>query len=285
MSGRPDTSTSGTGTSVVSTEREGHVGTLWLDNAERRNAMGPGFWNDLPAAVEELDSDEAVRAIVLAAKGPHFSVGLDLKALPGIAGGDASRRPPSRAAEAAASYREIKRLQRAISSVADCRKPVVAAIQGYCIGGGVDLVSACDMRFCSSDAVFSVREARMAIVADLGSLQRLPRIIPAGHVAELAFTAKDIDAQRALRIGLVNDVLPDAAGALESARATAGQIADNSPLAVQGAKWVLAASAGRSVEEGLDYVAAWNAAFLASNDLAEAMRAFLERRPARFTGD
>ena len=157
-------------------------------------------------------------------------------------------------------------------------------MHGYCIGGGVDLIAACDIRLASADAVFSVREAKVAIVADLGSLQRLPAIINAGHLAELAFTGKDITAERAKEIGLVNDVATDAEGVLKAARALAAEIAANSPIAVQGTKAVLAANEGRTVAEGLDYVATWNAGMLASDDLVEAMTAFMEKRTPKFTG-
>src|SRR5205814_166065 len=145
---------------------------------------------------------------------------------------------PARARQTRA---EVHRLQASITAVADCPKPVIAAVQGYCIGGGVDLIAACDIRLASADAVFSVRETKIAIVADLGSLQRLPRIIPMGHVAELAYTGKDITAERARHIGLVNEVLPDHDGVVKAAVEMAAEIAANSPLAVQGTKAVLAA--------------------------------------------
>ena len=277
---------------VLSIERDGAVATLWLDRPEAGNAMGPAFWQDLPLAMAELSSDDRVRAVVLAARGRHFSVGLDLKALgtilPGEDVGDASEgsgpRSRSVASRARSSLRAILRLQASITSVADCTKPTIAAVHGSCIGGGVDLIAACDIRLASAGAVFSVREAKMAIVADLGSLQRLPRIIGAGHVAELAYTAKDIGADRAYEIGLVNAVLTDAEATVEAARAMASEIAANSPLAVQGAKAVLSAADGLTVAQGLDYVATWNAAMLASDDLTEALAAFLEKRPPRFTG-
>jgi enoyl-CoA hydratase len=188
------------------------------------------------------------------------------------------------AAQARAGRQSVLRLQDAITAVARCPKPVIAAVHGYCIGGGVDLIAACDIRLASADAVFSVREAKMAIVADLGSLQRLPAIISAGHLAELAFTGKDIGAERAKEIGLVNDVATDADGVLKAARALAAEIAANSPIAVQGTKAVLAANEGRTVAEGLDYVATWNAGMLASDDLIEAVTAFMEKRPPKFTG-
>ncbi len=278
---------------VLAIEQDGHVATLWLDRPEGRNAMGPAFWSDLPRAMATLSDDDDVRAVVIAARGPHFSVGLDLKSMlgGGLTGGPAtgeagepSSRTPSMAARARTSRREIFRLQASITSVAACPKPVVAAVHGYCIGGGVDLIAACDIRHASADASFSVREAKVAIVADLGSLQRLPGIIGAGHVAELAFTGKDIGAERARQIGLVNDVHADAGATQGAAVALAHEIATNSPLAVQGTKAVLSANDGRTVTEGLDYVATWNAGSLASDDLLEAMAAFLERRPPKFTG-
>ncbi|HVA02117.1 MAG TPA: crotonase/enoyl-CoA hydratase family protein [Acidimicrobiales bacterium] len=283
---------------VLSIERDGNVATLWLDRAEARNAMGPAFWNDLPLAMGELSEDRAVRAIVIAARGPHFSVGLDLKAMagmlvggggdgdgaPGAGNGSAQSRPPSMASRAVTARQGVLRMQASVTAVAQCPKPVIAAIHGYCIGGGVDVISACDIRLASADAVFSVRETKVAIVADLGSLQRLPRIIGKGHVAELAFTGKDITAGRAKEIGLVNDVLPDADAALGSARQLAQEIAANSPLAVQGTKAVLGACENKSVADGLDYVATWNAGFLGSDDLVEAMTAFMEKRTPEFKG-
>jgi enoyl-CoA hydratase len=285
---------------VLSIERDGHVATLWLDRPEARNAMGPAFWNDLPLAMGELSADRAVRAIVIAARGPHFSVGLDLKAMAGMLTGPESEdadedgagagngkgraRQPSMASRAVTARRGVLRMQASVTSVAECPKPVIAAIHGYCIGGGVDVVSACDIRVASADAVFSVRETKVAIVADLGSLQRLPRIIGKGHMAELALTGKDITAARAKEIGLVNEVWPDAPQALTAAHRLADEIAANSPLAVQGTKAVLAACEDRSVAEGLDYVATWNAGFLGSDDLVEAMTAFMEKRAPDFRG-
>lgn len=277
------------GEDVVSIERQGTVATVWLDRPEARNAMGPAFWEQLPRAMTQLSEDDDVRAVVVAARGPHFSVGLDLKALgemlPSPSGreGDGGA-APSMAARATAARQGILRMQRSVTSVADCPKPVVAAVHGYCIGGGVDVISACDIRLASADATFSVRETRIAIVADLGSLQRLPRIIGQGHLAELAYTGKDIDAARARDIGLVNDVFPDVDAVHNAAHELAREIAANSPLAVQGTKAVLRAGEGKSVAEGLDYVATWNAGFLQSDDLLEAMTAFLAKRPPEFRG-
>jgi enoyl-CoA hydratase len=271
---------------VLSIEHADTVATVWLDRPEARNAMGEDLWRDLPRAMEVVGQDPDVRVVVVAAKGPHFSVGLDLKELGGILTGaaDAGAPKPSGAARARAARADVLRLQASITAVANCPKPVIAAVHGYCIGGGVDLIAACDIRLASADAVFSVREAKVAIVADLGSLQRLPSIIGAGHVAELAYTGKDISAQRAKEIGLVNEVAADAESLLQMAHGMAGEIAANSPLAVQGTKAILTANEGRTVAQGLEYVATWNAGMLKSDDLAEAMTAFIERRAPKYTG-
>jgi len=264
---------------VLAIERAEQVATLWLARPEQRNAMGPAFWEDLPRAIGALGSDDAVRAIVLAARGPHFTVGLDLKSMGGPivegSGGAGARRR---------LLDTIERLQGSITAVARCPKPIIAAVHGYCIGGGIDLISACDIRLAAANAIFSVRETRMAMVADVGTLQRLPGIIGRGHVAELTLTGDDITAERAREIALVNHVYPDAEQTLAAARVMAARIAANSPLAVTGTKRVLAYCEGKSVEDGLAYVAAWNAAFVASEDLSEALAAFFEKRSPRFNG-
>jgi enoyl-CoA hydratase len=271
---------------VLTIEYNGALATVWLDRPEARNAMGQDLWRDLPKAMRAVSEKDEVRVAVIAAKGPHFSVGLDLKTMGGMLTDD----PPvgtekfSGAARARQARQDILRLQASITAVAECPKPVIAAVHGYCLGAGVDLIAACDIRLASADAIFSVRETKVAIVADLGSLQRLPSIIGAGHVAELAFTGKDISADRAQAIGLVNDVATDPEAVLKAAYELAHEIAANSPIAVQGTKAVLAANEGRTVAEGLDYVATWNAGMLASDDLVEAMTAFMERRTPKFTG-
>jgi enoyl-CoA hydratase len=268
---------------VLTIERRDHVATLWLDDPERRNVLGAAFWEELPLRMRELGEDPAVRVVVIAARGKHFTIGLDLKAFGGLLGG-ANEPAPSENVRRQRLLAGIKRMQASITAVADCPKPVVAAVQGYCIGGGVDLITACDIRLASADAIFSVRETKIAIVADVGTLQRLPAIVGQGHLNELVFTGRDVPAARAREMGLVNEVLPDAAALHDATQTMATEIATNSPLAVQGAKAVLRASRGRSVAEGLDYVALWNTSFVQSNDVVEAMSAFLEKRPPKFTG-
>jgi enoyl-CoA hydratase len=261
----------------------GHVAEVTLLGPAKGNAMGPDFWRELPLVFGALDQDPQVRAIVLTGSGKHFSYGLDLPAMmggwAGMLAGDALAGPRTE------FLAEVRRLQAAVSSIAETRKPVVAAISGWCIGGGVDIISAADIRLASADAKFSVREVKVAIVADIGSLQRLAPIIGEGHLRELALTGKDIDAARAEKIGLVNDVYADQDAVLDAARTLAEELATNPPLVVQGVKNVLNARTEREVADGLRYVAAWNAAFLPSKDLAEAVGAFMERRAPEFKGE
>ena len=257
-------------------ERHGQTATLWLARPEKMNAMNPPFWNELPAAIGELEADAGVRAIVIAGKGKAFTVGLDVKAMAGTLFGEQSSR--------FALLDEIARLQQSITSVAECTKPVIAAVHGWCLGGGIDLITACDVRYAAKDSIFSIRETKIAIVADVGTLQRLPAIIGKGHVAELAYSGEDINAERAAEINLVNRVFPDGDRTLAAARDLAERIAENSPLAVQGTKRVLQYCEGKSVDDGLKFVATWNAAFLQSDDLREAMSAFVEKRKPKFSG-
>jgi len=220
---------------------------------------------------------------VLTGAGKHFSYGLDLPAMAGDFG--AVLADGAKAKVRTDFHDLIKRMQAGINAVADCRKPVIAAVAGWCIGGGVDLITAADIRLASADAKFSVREVRVAIVADMGSLARLPLIIGEGHTRELALTGKDFDAARADKIGLVNDVYDDRDALLAAARAQAAEIAALPPLVVQGTKTVLDQARASRVTESLRYVAAWNAAFLPSNDLTEAITAVFEKRDPQFKGE
>ncbi|MEV6274397.1 crotonase/enoyl-CoA hydratase family protein [Nocardia sp. NPDC051832] len=263
-------------------ETKDHVAQVTLTGPSKGNAMGPDFWRELPLIFTELDADPEVRAIVLTGSGQHFSYGLDLPAMAGTFG-------PLLAEKALAAPRtdflkEIRSMQASVTAVADCGKPIIAAVSGWCIGGGLDLIAAVDIRYASAEAKFSLREAKVAIVADIGSLHRLPGIIGEGHLRELAYTGKDIDAARAEKIGLINDVFEDQEAALDAAHATAREIAANPPLVVQGVKDVLDQRDKSAVAEGLRYVSAWNAAFLPSEDLTEAIQAVFEKRDPQFKG-
>ena len=268
---------------ALDVEVKDSVAQVTLLGPGKGNAMGPAFWNEMPVVFGELDADPDVRAIVITGSGKNFCFGLDLMAmggtLPSMSGGEVSARPR------VSFHAEVKRLQQSISAVADCRTPTIASIHGWCVGGGVDLISAVDMRYASADAKFSVREVKLSIVADVGSLARLPYILSDGHLRELALTGKDIDAARAEKIGLVNEVFPDAEASLAAAHATAAEIAANSPLTVRGIKDVLDEQRVDDVAASLRYVAAWNSAFLPSRDLKEGIAAMFEKREANFTGE
>jgi len=275
---------------VVAVEFDGHVATVWLDRPKARNALAPEFWLEFPAIIDALGRDPGTRAIVVAAKGPAFTVGIDLKEFGPIlmsGGVDPAdpHQPTSDVARRIAMYERVKLMQRTFTSIAASPKPVIAAVHGYCIGAGVDLITACDIRYAAADATFSVRETKIAMVADVGTLQRLPRIVDPGRVAEIVYTGRDFDAAEALDMGLITRVAPDADAVIASAQDLAHEISANSPLAVQGSKAVLNAGDGRTVDEHLDYVALWNAAFIQSKDFTEAAMAFLQKRPPQFTGE
>lgn len=263
-------------------EYEDHVAQVTLIGPGKGNALGPDCWAELPVLFAALDADPEVRAVVIVGSGKQFTYGLDLSAMknaPDAApnGGLARQRTEF--------LTKLQHMQAGITAVADCRKPVIAAVHGWCIGGGVDLISAADIRYASADAKFSVREVKVAMVADLGTLARLPAIIGDGHVRELALTGKNIDAARAEKIGLVNDVFDTPEETLAAARATAIEIAQNPPLVVHGIKNVLDHSRSASVHDSLRYVAAWNSGFLPSLDLREAVAAVFEKRPPVFRGE
>jgi enoyl-CoA hydratase len=263
----------------IEIERIGHVATIWLNRPDKLNAMSEDIWVDLPLAMADLDADDTVRVVILAGRGRSFTVGIDIEMLASLLPTESSGSESD-----GALYNQIKRLQLTISCLADSPKPVIAAVHGHCLGGGMGLITASDIRYGSADSLYSVRETRLAVVADVGTLQRLPAIVGAGHTAELVFTGADIDAARALEIGLLNRVYPDSDATYQAATDLAATIAANSPLVVQGIKHVLRAGDGKSTTEALEFVARWNSQHLLSNDLMEALSAFLAKRPPEFTG-
>jgi enoyl-CoA hydratase len=267
-------------------ERDDGIATLYLDRPDKLNALDRALWYAIPDAVATLDRDPGVRVIILAGRGKGFCAGIDLvdHAPALLGGGSLTKSEGSAVARRRQLYDDIRAYQRTASCLADTNKPVIAAVHGPCLGAGIDLITACDIRLASADASFSVRETRIGMVADVGSLQRLPRLIGDGHAREWIFTGADYPAQRALEVQLLNEVLPDRDALMARARALAATIAANSSLAVQGSKQVLGFASRREVDTNLDYVAVWNSAFLHSEDLGEAMRAFMERRPPQFRG-
>jgi enoyl-CoA hydratase len=239
--------------------------------------MDEDFFLELAEAFADFDQDLEVRVVIVRGEGKGFSAGIDLGALAGLV--------QSTSADAREQLRYfILQGQASISAVENCRKPVIVAIHGFCIGGGVDLSCACDIRLASRDAVFSIRETRMAMVADLGTLQRMPYLIGESWFRELALTGRDFTAEEALRMDFITRLCGDSSSLYQEARKLASEIAACSPLAVQGVKDAMRFDRENGVKAGLEYVAQKNAAILISEDLMEAVNAFMQKRQPQFKG-
>ena len=267
----------GTENRLFRVEKEGHIAWLILDRPEKLNAMNEAFFRELTDHFKALDADDEIRAVVIRGEGKHFTAGLDL----GEAG--------SLVSDASAPGRETLRLkiiqgQESMSIIEQCRKPVIAAVHGHCIGGGVDMLCACDLRVASKDALFSIRETRIAIIADLGTLQRLPHIIGHGMARELALTGRDFTATEALENGFITHLCEDQESLLKKARELALEIASCAPMATQGVKQVMIHGRDQGVYPGLEYVAQKNAVGMYSEDLMESFVAFMEKRPPVYKG-
>ncbi|OAA28145.1 enoyl-CoA hydratase [Frankia sp. EI5c] len=254
------------------------VAWLVLSRPDELNTLRQDFWQEFPRAVTELAADGGVRALVISSTGRHFTAGLDLAA---FGSGDLfSDGEPARVNLARRLL--VRRMQDALTVLERIRVPVLAAVQGGCIGGGVDLVTACDMRYATADAFFAVQETKVGLAADLGTLQRLPKIIPDGVARELVYTGRRMPAQRALSVGLVNEVFPDQEAMLRGVGEIAAEIAANSPLAVWGSKEMLLYARDHSVSDGLNYLATWQAGALQAGDVMESIQARVERRTPEY---
>ncbi len=263
--------------STLKVEKIGHIAWLVLNRPQQRNTMTLEFFQEMRRIFEEFDADAGVRVVVIRAEGKSFTAGLDLVAAQALLGdGSAVYRDWLR--------RKIIELQESMTAIEKCRKPVIAAIHGHCIGGGVDLTSACDIRIAAKDAIFSIRETRIGIIADIGSLQRVPHIIGQGWFRELALTGRDWTAEEALKMGYITRLCEDSQALFEEARILAEEIASLAPLAVQGIKEVANYSRDHGIQQGLEYVAQRNAAVVPNEDMMEAVSAFLEKRVPRFNG-
>ncbi|RMR08599.1 Enoyl-CoA hydratase [Pseudomonas savastanoi pv. glycinea] len=259
-------------------ELSDHIAHVQINRPEKVNAMDAAFWSEIIEIFQWIDENDEVRVVVLSGAGKHFSSGIDLTLLASVAnelGKDAGR-------NARTLRRKIKQLQASFTAVDQCRKPVLAAIQGYCLGGAIDLVSACDMRYCAEDAKFAIREIDMGMAADVGTLQRLPRIIGDGIMRELAYTGRTVEAAEAREIGLVNRVFADSPSLLEGVLGIAAQIASKSPIAIAGTKEMISYMRDHRVDDGLEHVAIWNAAMLQSADLKTAMVAQMSKQKPVF---
>ncbi|WP_199052684.1 crotonase/enoyl-CoA hydratase family protein [Aquitalea sp. ASV15] len=264
---------------TFSVEQQDKVALVRFNRADKANALNQAMWLELQAVMEWADAEPTVRAVVLAGQGRHFCSGIDLAMLMGIQSviaDDCEGRKREKL------RRLILQLQDTVSSLENCRKPVVAAIHGACLGGGLDIALAADFRFAAADAVFGVREVDIGMVADVGTLQRLPDVVGQGVAREMALTGRDVGAEEALAIRLVNRVLPDADSVLAAALESARLMASKSPLAVRGSKEMLNYARDHSVADSLNHVATWNAAMLLSEDIQQAGMAMMTRQAASF---
>ena len=258
---------------------DGHVATVSLNRPEKANAMNLAMWHDIRSAFRWIDATPAARVAVLEGEGKSFTSGIDLQMMMGL-GAQIEDKCEGRMREALRSV--ILDLQDTLSSLERCRKPVLAAVHGACIGGGIDLISCADMRYCSADAYFSIKEIDIGMVADVGTLQRLPRLIGEGMARELAYTARRVDAAEAREIRLVNRVFGSREELQQGVREIALTIAAKSPLSIRGAKEMINYARDHSVADGLNYVATWNAGMLMSEDLQRAMMANMSKQAPEF---
>lgn len=259
------------------------IGHLVLNKGEDLNKMTMNFWYELPKILDEIDRDASLRVLILSSTGKHFCAGMDLKNF-GTLGNDSEKKTnvPDKARIGENLYRVAKELQDMLSKLEKLRIPVLAGIQGGCIGGGLDLVTAADMRFASKDAFFCIQEINIGMAADIGTLQRLPRVIPEGKVRELAYTGRRMPAEEALEAGLVNKVYESHEEMVAGLKEMATVIASKSPLAVYGTKAILNFSRDHTIAEGLEYNALWSGAMLPQEDMAEAMMSNMEKRDPEF---
>ena len=255
---------------TIRIQQDGPLAYLGLNRPDKANAIDDRMWQELRAAMQRVDRTEAVRVAVLSGAGRHFCAGIDLSML------DALQRFAAvecRGRGAEQVRLMILDLQDTISAIERCRKPVIARIHGPCVGGGIDIASACDLRYCGADAYFSVKEVDVGLTVDVGTLQRLPKLIGKGMARELSYTARRVAAAEAQEIRLVNRAYDSIDALVQGVDETARSIAAKSPLAVPGIKEMITYVPDHSVEDGLNYIATWNAGMLLSSDLEEALAA------------
>lgn len=262
------------------------VAHIVLNRPEKRNSMVPEFWDELPLIIRQIDDGALARAIVISSTGPHFTAGLDLQAfaptenLGGLA--DDGSEAAARRQQGARFYHQVRHMQQTFSCLEQCRIPVLAAIQGGCIGGGVDLVTACDMRYATEDSYLTIFEINVGMTADVGTFPRIVKLLPEGVVRELAYTGRRMPATEAQALGFVNRVYADQASMLEGVMETAREIASKPPLAVFGCKRMITYARDHTTADGLDYIGIWNASMLQPAEMAESVLARAEKREGKF---
>lgn len=258
---------------------ENHIATVAFNRPEKANSLHEPAWLEMQTIFETLHDTPEARVIVLRGEGKHFCAGIDLATLMNIQKFQ-DITCPARQREALRKF--IFKLQDTITAIEKCRKPVLAAIHGACLGGGINIIVGCDMRYATEDAYFSIKEIDYGFAADLGILQRLPKIISSGMAAELAYTGRKFYGAEATSMGLTNRTFESKEAMLEDVMKTAANIASRSPLAVRGTKEMLLYARDHSVDDALNYMASWNAAMLMSNDLTTAFTASMSKQVPEF---
>lgn len=264
---------------TLSVTLEDHIATVRLNRPEKANAMNAAMWQEIRKAFQWVDATPEARVAVLQGEGKLFTAGIDLQMMMSI-GPQIQNECDGRTREAL--RRLILDMQDTLTSLERCRKPVLAAIHGGCVGGGIDLITCADMRYCSQDAYFTIKEIDIGMTADVGTLQRLPKLVGEGITRELAYTGRKFEADEARQIGLVNRVFDSREALYSGVRDIASTIASKSPLSIRGTKEMITYARDHSVTDSLNYIATWNAAMLMSKDLTEAMMANMAKRPAVF---
>ena len=259
-----------------------NIANLVLSRPNELNTMSRDFWVELGSILEEINRNSDIRVVVMSSTGKHFCAGMDLSAFSNGVEDIPDDKKPDSARIGEALYRVAKELQGYISNLEKIRVPVIAAIQGGCIGGAVDMVTACDIRLASKEAFFCIQEINIGMAADVGTLQRLPKIIPDSKMREMAYTGRRMYADEAKESGLISDMYETQEEMLEGANKLAKEIASKSPVAIYGLKAVMNYSRDHSVSDGLEYNALWSGAMLSQKDMTEAITANMEKRDASF---
>ena len=257
-----------------------NIAHVILNRPDKRNAMNKAFWREFPEIIADIDKNARARVIVISSTGPHFSSGLDLSMFGG-SGDDQNR--PDKNQRAVASYNHILHMQGTFNCLEECRLPVLVAVQGGAFGGGVDLSTACDIRYASEDAFFVVQEINIALTADVGTFPRLVKLIPEGIVRELAYTGRAMSAAEAKEAGLVNQVFANHASMLDGVMEVAREIASKAPVAVYGSKRMINYARDHSTADALDYISIWNSSMMNPEEISEAIAAKAENRAAQFS--
>jgi enoyl-CoA hydratase len=255
------------------------IAHIVMNRPEKRNAMIAEFWEELPEIVRDIDENAKARVIVLSSTGPVFCAGIDVAMFQNDIGGSQDKNHPQ---YGAGFYGNVLRLQASLSSLETCRIPVLVAIQGGCYGGGVDLMTACDMRYGTEDSFITIYEINVGMTADVGTFPRILNHMPEGIVRELAYTGRKMGAAECKARGLYNDVYPDHASMLAAVMDIAKDIASKPPLAVYGCKRAITYSRDHSTADALDNIAVWNMSMLIPSEMMEAMMSGKQTRPGNF---